>query len=121
MTAGWVFALVLLLPTLLWGLVLAVFGVRRWLVRRAGADRSRARLRHLVTRARARGREVVTVPTWAVDLPVGEVTALAAEAGFELVGYEHSRGPLRRRIGVFLRSDGEIAGLIAAGKSQKEN
>ena len=113
MTSGYVLAGVLLLPALLWGMAFAVLGLRKWLVRRAGTEKSRARLRHRVTRARARGREIVTIPTWAVDLPVDEVTALAAEAGFELIGYEHSRGPLRQRIGIFLRSNGEIAALVS--------
>lgn len=107
MSPGWVLTFLALLPLLAWGIAAAVVAARRW-ARRRGDDRTRRlRLARML-----RGGDLVVVPTSDVDLPEATVLAVAADAGYRLVGYERADTPLRRRVGVFVRIGGEVDAVI---------
>ncbi|AWH91366.1 hypothetical protein [Dietzia lutea] len=107
MSPGWVLTILALLPLLAWGIAAVVVAIRRW-SRRRGDDRTRRlRLARML-----RGGDLVVVPTSDVDLPEATVLAVAADAGYRLVGYERADTPLRRRVGVFVRIGGEVDAVI---------
>lgn len=107
MSPGWALTLTALLPLLAWGIAAAVVAVRRWW-RRRGDERTRAlRLARMLG-----GADLVVVPTSDVDLSEPTVLAVAADAGYRLVGYERADTPLRRRVGVFVRIGGEVDAVI---------
>lgn len=107
MSPGWVLTVLALLPLLAWGIAAAVVAVRRW-SRRRGDDRARrSRLARML-----RGGDLVVVPTSDIDLPEATILAVAADAGYRLVGYERADTPLRRRVGVFVRIGGEVDAVI---------
>lgn len=107
MSAGWVLALVALLPVLAWSIALAAVAARRvW--RRRGDDQSRRlRLARMLL-----GADLVVVPTADVDLPEHAVLAVAADSGMRFLGYERTDSPLRRRVGVFVREGGEVDTVV---------
>ncbi|MCT2173008.1 hypothetical protein [Dietzia cinnamea] len=108
MSPGWVLTVLALLPLLAWVIAAAVIAARRWW-RRRGDDRARRlRLARML-----RGGELVVVPTSDIDLPEATVLAVAADAGYRLVGYERADTPLCRRIGVFVRIGGEVDAVIS--------
>lgn len=106
MSPGWVLTILALLPLLAWGIAAAVVVVRRWARRRGDELTRRLRLARLL-----RG-DLVVVPTSDIDLAEATVLAVAADAGYRLVGYERADTPLHRRVGVFVRIGGEIDAVI---------
>ena len=105
--AAWIAAL-LLVPAVVWGLLRLGWLVRVALARRRGPEGAEAALRRRLRSAAGRGREQVAVHTALVDLDHPRVCALAREAGYRPVGFERARGPLRGRLGVFVRVGGAV-------------
>lgn len=109
---GWI-GLALLLPAAGWLFAWLLWAARLAWARRRGADAHAAVLRRHLAFARGRGIEVVCVHTELVDLPADAVRAVAGECGYRLAGFEDARGPLRRRMGVFVRTGGALQQVLS--------
>lgn len=109
MSLGWALVLLALLPAAALVIAVAVVAVRGALRRRGDEQTRRLRLARMLG-----GADLVVVPTRDVDLPEVTVLEVAADAGFRFLGYERGDTLLRRRVGVFVRRDGEVDAVIRA-------
>lgn len=91
------------LPLLVWLVAGGVVAGRRLWRRRGDEPARRRRFARLLGR-----RDLVVVPTGDVDLPETAVLEVAADAGFEFLGYERADTLFRRRVGVFIRVGGGV-------------
>lgn len=107
MSIGWGLVILALLPLTAWLAALAVVAVRGVLRRRGDEQTRRLRLARMLGRA-----DLVVVPTSDVDLPEQTVREVATEAGMRFLGYERTDSPLRRRVGVFVRTGGAVGAVI---------
>ena len=103
MSVGGVLIVVALLPALAWLVAAGAVAVRGVLRRRGDDQTRRLRLARMLGTA-----DLVVIPTSDVDLPESTVLEVASDAGFRFLGYERTDTPLRRRVGVFVRVDGEV-------------
>lgn len=111
MSIGSVLVTVALLPLVVWLVALAAVAVRRALRRRGDEQTRRLRLARMLG-----GGDVVVVPTSDVDLPEHTVVEVARGAGFRFLGYERTESPLRRRVGVFVRTGGVVGAVISGAR-----
>lgn len=114
MSVGWVLVILALLPLTVWLAALAVVAVRGALRRRGDEQTRRLRLARMLG-----GGDLVVVPTSDVDLPEHTVREVATGAGFRFLGYERTDSPLRRRVGVFVRTGGAVDAVIEGARTPR--